>query len=106
MICPSCGAPVQATVTRNGLVVHSDPPRVNYRGRRLDLTRKQAQVMEKLIRFDEASFEVLEGDGNRSKVRATIDQLRRRLPPDVRISSVYGWGYRLDVAPALTHVSA
>jgi DNA-binding response OmpR family regulator len=100
MICPSCGAPTESTITRHGLVVHSDPPRVNYRGRRLDLTRKQAQVMEKLIRFDEAPFEVLEGEGSRSMVRATIDQLRRRLPPDVRINSVYGWGYRLEVASA------
>jgi DNA-binding response OmpR family regulator len=62
--------------------------------------------MAKLIRFDEAPFEVLEGDGNRSTVRATIDQLRRRLPPDVRISSVYGWGYRLEVAPELSRIEA
>jgi len=101
VICPSCGAPRAKTATRDGLVVHSDPPRVNYRGRRLELTRKQAQLMEKLVRFTEAPFELLEAEGDRSKVRAMIDQLRRRLPPGVRINSVYGWGYRLEVSSAL-----
>jgi len=100
VICPSCGAPKAKTTTRDGLVVHNDPPRVNYRGRRLDLTRKQAQMMEKLVRFHEAPFEMLEAEGDRSKVRAMIDQLRRRLPPGVTINSVYGWGYRLEVSPA------
>ena len=100
VICPSCGAPKVKTTTRDGLVVHNDPPRVNYRGRRLDLTRKQAQMMEKLVRFHEAPFEMLEAEGDRGKVRAMIDQLRRRLPPGVTINSVYGWGYRLEVAPA------
>lgn len=99
MVCPSCGAPKVKTATRDGLVVHNDPPRVNYRGRRLDLTRKQAQLMEKFVRFHEAPFEMLEAEGDRPKVRAMIDQLRRRLPQGVRINSVYGWGYRLEVSP-------
>jgi len=67
VICPSCGAPKAKTTTRDGLVVHNDPPRVNYRGRRLDLTRKQAQMMEKLVRFHEAPFEMLEAEGDRGK---------------------------------------
>ncbi|HWI85590.1 MAG TPA: hypothetical protein VNT42_04600 [Sphingomonas sp.] len=97
MTCPHCGAPADKTVSREGLIAHSDPVRINYRGRRLQLTRSQAEILQKLVRFGRASFEVLEGQAGRESLRSTVQALRRRLPPGVHIEALRGWGYALEI---------
>jgi len=97
MGCPHCGAPIDTTVTRDGVIVHSDPLRVNYRGRRLELTRSQAEVMAKLVRSGRASFEALQGERSLESLRYLVQSLRKRLPHTIRVETVYGWGYTLQV---------
>jgi DNA-binding response OmpR family regulator len=98
MSCPHCGAPIDSTVTRDGVIVHTDPLRVNYRGRRLELTRSQAEIMAKLVRFGRASFEALQGDRSLESLRYLVQSLRKRLPQSIRVETVYGWGYTLNVS--------
>jgi len=108
MACPHCGAPDDGTISRHGLVAHRDPFRVNYRGRRLDLSPAQAELLYKLIRFGRASFELLQGLRSYESVRVLIHSLRRRLPPGVQIEAVRGWGYALEpvARPALAGAKA
>ena len=101
MACPHCGAPDQATVSRNGLVAHRDPFRVNYRGRRLDLSPTQAEMLYTLVRFGRATFELLQDGRSYESMRVLIHSLRGKLPDGVEIEAVRGWGYVLNVsAPA------
>jgi len=98
MSCPHCGAPAAGTATRGGLVAHCDPFRVNYRGRRLDLTQRQAEILYQLVRFGRASFDLLQGTAGYEAVRTTVHALRKRLPADFAIIAVHGWGYELVTA--------
>jgi DNA-binding response OmpR family regulator len=95
MTCPHCGAPDPGTVTFEGLVAHREPFRVNYRGRRLDLTLRQAEMLYKLIRFGRASFESLQGDQAFKSMQSAVHGLRRQLPEGFFIRSIHGWGYEL-----------
>lgn len=101
MACIHCGAPTGGTVTRDGLVAHRDPFRVNYRGRRLDLTQRQAEILYQLVRFGRASFDALQGSAGYEAVRTTVHALRKRLPSDFAIIAVHGWGYELMQAAEL-----
>jgi hypothetical protein len=101
MSCPHCGAPDTGTVTRDGLIAHRDPFRVNYRGRRLDLTQRQAEILYQLVRFGRASFELLQGSAGYEAVRTTVHSLRKRLPPDFAVTAVHGWGFELSTAEML-----
>jgi len=98
MVCPHCGAPDQATVSRNGLVAHRDPFRVNYRGRRLDLSPTQAEMLYTLVRFGRATFELLQDGRSYESMRVLIHSLRGKLPQGVQIEAVRGWGYVLNVS--------
>jgi DNA-binding response OmpR family regulator len=95
MTCPHCGAPDPATVTFDGLVAHREPFRVNYRGRRLDLTLRQAEMLYKLIRFGRASFDSLQGAQAFKSMQSAVHGLRRQLPEGFFIRSIHGWGYEL-----------
>lgn len=84
----------------SGLVGHSGPYRVNHRGRRLDLTGRQAELLYKLIMGGRASFIDLMGDTSVKAVQTKIYELRRALPAGFAIRSVHGWGYELAMEQA------
>jgi DNA-binding response OmpR family regulator len=101
MACPHCGGTVAMAAQRQGLTIHTNPLRIEYKGKGLPLTPLHARTLATLIRFGKASHETLEAlteEGTTDTVYVVISHLRKRLPADVRIATVWGWGYALEAA--------
>jgi len=102
--CPTCHRDIGRVATRGPLRVTVDPCEAYWRGLKLDgVTPAQARILYALAERGRASRMALEiaavGEHSTSNALGVqICILRRRLPREVTIVAVTGWGYRLVLA--------
>ncbi|WP_242186545.1 hypothetical protein [Sphingomonas sp. CARO-RG-8B-R24-01] len=102
MICHECGAHTIGLVKRGPLEVQLDPPRGSWRGINLGLSPREVSILHILTQRQRASHLslLLVGVGedvSHNSLKVGITHVCAKLPPEVRIESVRGWGYELII---------
>lgn len=89
---------------RRGFAIDGASGQFSYQGRRGRLRASGARMLRRLLQFGEASFEQLAADiGSAEACNATVTESISRVREGlaaagapVRITSLYGWGYKLE----------
>lgn len=108
MICEHCGTPVGKIVARGGLRVSTKPPAATWHGRMLHgLTPVMTRMLSLLASREQVSHEAfymlcLRDDATAKAIHVHICQLRKVLPAGLKIISISGFGYRLEMEEDMT----
>ena len=98
--CPTCGAVRAQRCTRGPLTTQIGPPGVWWRGEPLALSPSQHAILHLLCQRGLADhfalgLVALGPDAKEHTIHVRLSQMRRRLPRELQIESIFGWGYRL-----------
>ena len=99
--CAQCGVYRSAAVRLDALFVEEMPPATYWRGYPLNLLPSQTRMLLELLKAPIASVDALaaafSSPATDETLRVMIHRLRRDVPPEIKILSVYGQGYRIRV---------